>query len=397
MTIDQTPAIAWVEKGSYDNHPPHNKPPSLSMDVFLEHGSWTVLRQALIPPAEETLLVLWRTPDATGVVGDLWTLMAQNSGVKEWVPEKASGWFLFDFFRQIKQYQLDLEANRRPLILNWGQKWRTPGGTQMQSPDNGCIVMLPNGDRYEIQGLARINDDVGGFFTIAGINARAAASVAAVGHYRCDGISFIKAGQDETKVRGSQGPKSKLNGLIGPRYFREFIPDFEARYVLPNVAFGPKAKAVPPGWVEHPKPGQPYADQGGVIYPEGNNKDMVPCYTGSCLLWTDAKIQEWLDWLELPTVEGVPAKKVRQARYSWAINVRGWKTDADEPPPEKRKTRIRLSESGTGVGGFESEGVMDPATAAEFAKMGVVPGVQIGRGALRFAKMWITAGLPTTV
>ena len=395
--FDQRAAAAWMDFGSYENWPPYNRPPSRNLDVFLEHGSWPVLRQAKVKPADLIDMILHPNPD----VGFVQENPNRFGSIPQWkadLSQRVKGLDWIPWLRDIKQWTLDLTARQkalRPLVVKWGKNWRTPGGTQAQSPDNGVIVMMPNGDRYEIQGLARLNDDPIGHWTIAIINQRAGSPVASVGHWRCDAISLVKAGADESKIPGSQGPKSKLNGLIGPRYFREFIPDFEARYVLPNVEFGPKARAVKPGWPEHPKPGQPYVDQGGVIYPEGPDPKMVPCFTGSHIMWTDARIQQWLDWLETPAVEGPAAKKVRSARYFWAINVRGWETDADEP--KVPKTRIRLSESGTGVGGFESEGVCDPDTAAEFAKLGVTPAVQIGKGALRYGVIVITDGVPIAV
>lgn len=389
MTIDQAPARAIERFGSSTNWPPHNRPPAMSLGTVFREGSWPIHRTATVARKDLGELVLWRNPD--GASGDLWDITGQ--GIPEWRPnlKPVGGWFL----REIRQYFADLQArqaaNRVPLRLPWGKKWKTPGGTQGQSADNGVIIELANGDRYEIQGLARIEQGPAGALTIAGINFRAGAPVAAYGHYRCDGISLIRKGADESKVRGSQGPKSKVNGLLGPAFCREFIPNFEARLVLPNVEFGPRARAVPPGWVEHPLPGQPYANSGGVTYPEGPDPRMVPCFTGLCLVGTDADIERWLSsrWI----IEGNSAHNIEDARRWYARNLRGWVTDADRPATIA--TRIRVSETGTGEMILESEGDLDPDTAVEWAVLGVTAANcwHLGDGLLDYLTLTVTDGL----
>jgi len=381
----QQPAVALTQRPNYDNWPPFNKPPSYTIGFTLVEGSWPKF-----PGYDKTIATsfrrLWRSPHTTPGGGALWDQPGRYGTIPEWIPQKATGWFLFDFFRQLKQYSLDLEAARRPLIIPWSPKWVTPGGTQIDK-DNGVIIELGGGKMYGIQGMRQVN-----VTDIIAINARCLAPVASEGDWICDGVGlWIPGGPPAV---GSQGPKAKHDGLIEPKFFSEFIPNIEVRLVIFNAEYGRNSRAVPPGWVEHPLPGQPYADLGGVTLPEGPNEWMIPCYTGFALDISDAQIEAWLNDLDR---RGLGKSAIyRESRRWFARNLRGYVNDVNRPT--QLKTRVRASETGTGVHILESTGALEPTTRAQLAARDIVAGADaggIGLDLLKFGKWVVTDGLPT--
>lgn len=368
---DQTPARAVVEFSDVTNWPPTSAPPQYSIRTAFREGSWAEFQGRNAKGTRR----LFRNP-----AGDLWYQPARYGSIREWQPAKATGWFLFDWLRQLKQWDFDMAANRTPLVIPWDPSWREAGGTQAQAADNGCIVILADGTSYEIQGMAPLSD-----LDIAGINARCLQPVARRGDYRCDGITHRRPG---VTPHGSQGPVWKGDGLLRPEHLERFVPGLELSYVLPNTEWGPKARAVAPGWVEH-RNSQPFAGRmGGAIIPDvGPGK--VPNFCGLALDITDAEIERWINWCETDP-DGISPSGRRHLAQNW----RGYETDADRPTT--LGTRIRVRESGTGQAILESVGDSDPTTAAAWAIHGVTAknAGGIGRGIYRFGRLVVTAGFP---
>lgn len=379
---NQQPAVAFTLRPDYDNWPPHNKPPSYSIGVTYDLGSWPKF-PAYDKTQATTFRRLWRNPNVAPGGGATWDQPGRYGTIKEWQPQQATGWFLFEFLRQLKQYSYDLEAARRPLIIPWSNKWVTPGGTQIDK-DNGVLLDLGGGKLYGIQGMREASAT-----DVIQINARCLAPVASIGDWVCDGVGYWEPGSPP--ARGSQGPKAKHDGLIEPNFFSEFIPNIEVRAVLFNVEFGPKARAVPPGWVEHPLPGQPYPNH-SVVLPEGPNEWMIPSYTGFCLDISDAQIKAWLDDLDR---RGLGKSAIyRESRMWFARNLRGYVNDVNRPT--QLKTRVRSAESGTGVHIFEGTGGLEPATRARLAARDITSATdmyELGRDLLKFGKWVVTDGL----
>ena len=384
--IDQTAATAVVDWGDSSSWV-GAKPPT-GIGIALLEGSWPGFDAAAIDPATGVPQVdgyrrVWPNPDFAPPEYE----PARFGTIDEWRPKykPVSGWFL----RELRQGWADIAARQAaagtPFLLPWSSQWATPGGTQVHK-DNGFRVKLagalipgrtdgkryPAGHRLESQGLARLENDLVGHAHIARINFLAGRPVARVGDWRSDGLSY--ATPATTVVTGSQGPKGKGDGLIDDVTMSKFIPQFEARLVLPNVQFDTtnlverlRAQAVGAGWVEHPKPGQPYAS--AVNYPAGNHRRMVPSFAGFIFRITDARLEEYLDHLE--RLEGKNAT-LRESRRWLVRNLRGWVTDADAPPAGTvPKVRIRVSETGTGGKMFESPGILEPGQRARFAARGV--------------------------
>lgn len=389
MTIDQTPALALDLLGDADNWPPRRLPPSHSIGIMTEEGSWPEF-PGYDPTIATTSRVMWRSPQAAPGGGALWDEPGRYGTIPEWQPAKASGWFLFPWLRNLKQWSLDMEANARPLLVPWSNSWREAGGTQ-EDKDNGAVVLLSGGRWLEIQGARPVNVSDVWLINLRG-------GKAALGHWVCDGVGLVTP-QTRKFVQGSQGPLSKRDGTVGPEYLTRFLPDFEARLVGFNVAFDTTAPdpavAVPPGWVEHRLAGQPYRNH-PVTLPAGRHPNMIPCYTGFALDITDAGIEQWL--AHLAATGRRKSIRYEEARRQFARNLRGWQTDADAPKAgTKRPTRVRLAETGTGSKMLESKGTLEPVTAAAFAKCDVVTaadGAALGEDITRFGAWVVTDGLP---
>ena len=154
----------------------------------------------------------------------------------------------------------------------------------------------------------------------------------------------------------------KADGLLRPEHLAGFVPGVELALVLPNVQKGPKAKAVPPGWVEL-KEANPFAGRtgGAVIDDVGPGTVWNFCPFG--VLINDRAIEAWLVHLDTNYPgDGIPAAK----RRNLIRNLRGYETDATKPaePP----TTLRCRENGTGDAIIESNGDL-----AGFAAQGVTP------------------------
>lgn len=378
MVLDQTPAQAVTLWGDADNWPPTNRAPSYTLGTSLGEGAWPEHDLRTTPLTERGERRIWRNPDQSN--GDLWYQPGRFGTILEWQPKKATGWFLAEFFRQLKQFALDMDAVRRPLVIGWGRKWREVGGTQGTHVDNGAIVIGLDGTSFEIQGMVPCSA-----WDIAQINGRCLAgqgvAYARLGDYRVDGISHRRPG---ITPHGSQGPVWKADGMLRPEHLDRFVPSLELSIVLPNTEWGPTARAVPPGWVEHPN-SQPFASRMTVRIPDmGPGK--VPSFTGLAVDVTNDGIDAWLRWLavEFPG-DGIDPER----RRTFACNLRGWAWDASKP--KTLATRIRVRESGTGGKILESTGDL-----ADWAVRSVTPANagQLGRGLLRFGLLTVTDGLP---
>lgn len=301
------------------------------LGITLGHGSWPIQ-----PGWDKTRatgnIVVWPNPD----VGTVRENPGRFGTIAEWKPKRATGWFLFDFFRQLKQFALDLEAIRTPLLVPWGPGFSGAGGTQPESPDNGVLIdtKADGSEGIEIQGLAPIEDNLVGRIKIAQINQRAMAPVAAIGHFWCDGVGRRAPGVIGT---GSQGPIWKRQGLMRPNYLAGPVDDC-IRTVIYNAQFGTGATHARNGWVEHPEARQPYRNH-PVTLPMGNDPRMIPCYQGWRLVISDSQIQAWLDW------SGATGA-LRESKWWLAVNLRG----------DGRRATMRAAESGTGWPIFESSG-----------------------------------------
>lgn len=348
---DQAPARALVEKSSSRNWPPFNEPPTNTLGTSLHAGAWVEHDERALSAADRGERRIWRNPDQT--YGDMWNQPGRFGSILQWQAKRASkalpGWL-----RQLRQYALDLDACRTPLVLPWGARWREVGGTQAQAADNGCIVTVADGTSYEIQGMAPLSD-----WDVFQINLRVGAEVARRGDYRVDAITHRRPG---VTPHGSQGPVWKADGLLRPQHLAGFVPGAELALVLPNVEKGPKARAVPPGWVELTT-AQPFAGRTGGAQIADVGTGTVPNFCPFGVLIDDRGIEAWLTHLDTnyPS-DGIPAAK----RRNLIRNLRGYETDASKPP--EPPTTLRCRENGTGVAIVESNGDL-----AGFAAQGVTP------------------------
>ncbi len=343
---------AFVRKGARGNWPPTNNPPSYSIGFTLGHGSWPEWEAR-----NATMKVrMWRNPNPSPDGSYIWDEPARYGSIAEWKPKKAKGWFIHPFFRDLKQWQLDIDAVRTPLPLPWGKNWCGPGGTQSTSSDNGMIVNIDAERSYEILGLAPLS-----VTDVAQINARALAPVASLGDFRCDGIAARAPG---IRPHGSQGPLWKRDGLLRPDDLSRPWTE-PKRLVAFNVDWGPKATAAKGGWVEHPEDRPPYE---GV--PESGHADLIPCFTLFRLDITDADIEAWIE------SEGVHDRNLAESMRWFARGSRsqGW----------------RLAESGTGVPFIESTGGVVPSERSAWAARGITDEAtanRLGRNLLRFGTL----------
>ena len=164
----------------------------------LGHGSWSVVQAPAKPTAWRTF---WRAPVTTPTEGDWWSSRGRFGTIPQWFPAPTGLPWL--------DIPAALGALRTALVLPWDRSWTEVGGTQAQSADNGMIVVMPDGTRYEFQGMAPL-----GMVGAVAANIRTFWSgLPAPDHYRIDGVYWSGSGQ---APQGSQGPWSKLDGLMRP-------------------------------------------------------------------------------------------------------------------------------------------------------------------------------------
>lgn len=343
-------AQAFINKGARGNWPPTNNPPSHSIGFTLGHGSWPEWHAK----NSDRTARLWRNPN-----GDLWDQPARYGTISAWKPAKATGWFLFDFLRQLRQYALDLEAIRRPLVIPWGKNWSGAGGTQPGSSDNGCIINIDDQRSYEIQGLAPLSAT-----DVLQINARALATVAYLGDYRCDGIAARAPG---VKPVGSQGPWWKRDGLLRPDDLSRPWTE-PKRLVVFNTQFGPNAQARKPGWVEHTGSTPPVEG----LPANGTDPDLIRCAEWLKLDITDDEIEQWI------TDEDVDPRT--NLAESMRCLARGCRSQG-----------LQVRERGTGNPIIESTGGTVPAERSAWAARGVTSediARNLGRNLFRYGRLY---------
>lgn len=316
----------------------------------LGHGSWPVYEAPAKPSQWRTV---WRAPVTTPTEGDWWASRGRFGSIPQWFPAPTGLPWL--------DWPASIAATRWALILPWEPSWREVGGTQAQSADNGCIIVMPNGSRYELQGMAKL-----------GLSATAAnfrtffSGLPAPDHYRIDGVYWSGSGQ---APQGSQGPWSKLDGLMRPDWLAGPWPG-PVRLVGFNPQFGFGATAVKGARVEHV-----HAEQREQwvrdILPTGNDPRMIPCGQRFKVDITDDQIEQWLD------AEGIPQNATLRASKRWfAIGM--------------RTHGMRLSETGTGDPILESSGGVNPTEAAAWKARGVSSeqiANQIGRNLFRYGTL----------
>lgn len=220
--------------------------------------------------------------------------------------------------------------------------WKQVGGTQGQSSDNGMII-VDGPNRWEVQGLAP-----------SGSN------------WRVDAISYVAPGR---RSQGSQGPWSKLDGLMRPSWLSGPWPG-PVRLVTFNPQYGPGARAVSGARVEHPRADQREAWVRAIL-PTGDDPRMIPCGQVLRLDITDAAIERWLDAEKVPTMS-----QLRVAKRWFAHGL--------------RDHGMRLSETGTGDPILESSGGANPVEMAAWRDRGVVDEAtanNLGRGIFGFGEL----------
>jgi len=236
-----------------------------------------------------------------------------------------------------------------PLVIPWGPGWRGGGGS-----DNGVIIAGRNGETITAQGLAPL-----AWWHRLQISAATwwRANLTEW-DWRADAISITRPGD---QVRGSQGPWTKLDGLLVPELLASDAPwPGPLRLVAVNGQWGPGATAAPGAWVEHPGPAR-YGHMAAEV-PSGADPRCIPCGSVIRLDITEQQISRWLD----------AAKATGRLRETKARFARGL-----------RDTGMRLSETGSGEPIIESCGAVNPVDRKAWASLGVtnnIEATQLGAG-----------------
>ena len=238
-----------------------------------------------------------------------------------------------------------------PLTVPWGTGWRGGGGS-----DNGLII-IDGARTITLQGLAplswwhRAQIVLGSRFR----------SQPSEWDYRADGIGTTGPG---TAVRGSQGPWTKLDGLLTPEHLASDDPwPGPLRLVTANPQWGPGATAAPGAWVEHPGP-KPVGYMAPEV-PSGPDPRTIRCGQRLFLDITNAEITRWLDTSRVPG-----ELRAAKARFARGLRDHG----------------MRLSETGSGEPIIESCGGVNPVDRKAFALLGITTETQANQlGAGLFA------------
>lgn len=338
-------ANAFLNWGSYKHWTGEQTEPLDGIGITLGHGSWPVwaARDAT------TQLRVWPNPELWDQPGRYGTVPAWNVG----------GRFTSDPLRR-----------RYPAAIPWDAAWSGAGGTQAHASDNGLIVEYGDGTAWTLQGTRP-----GHAFDGAAIAARCSrwwppnfAAPYRPGDMIADAIRWVAPGVPQ---RGSQGPISKLDGLLRPEHLAGPWGR-PVRLVGFNVAHGPGAKAVAPGWVEHPRAGQRAASGGlPVALPEGDDPRMVRPFTLFRLDITDDDIMRWLD--DQNITDGV--LRTSKGWFAQGLRDRG----------------MRLAETGTGQPILESSGGVNPDERQRWADRGIRTdrdARELGAGLFRYGTLY---------
>ena len=294
-----------------------------------EEGSWPEF-PGYDPTIATTSRVMWRSPRRLPAAG-FWDEPGRYGTIPEWQPAKASGWFLFPWLRNLKQWTLDMEANARPLLVPWSNSWREAGGTQ-EDKDNGAVVLLSGGRWLEIQGARPSTCRMCGSST----------SVEARPRW---GIGCVMASGSSPRRRGSsyRGRKARCRNATAPS-----APSTSPGSSLTSRPGSsdsmsrrhdrPRPRRRSPARLGGASPRRPAVPEPPGDAPAGRHPNMIPCYTGFALDITDAGIEQWL--AHLAATGRRKSIRYEEARRQFARNLRGWQTDADAPKPgAKRPTQ----------------------------------------------------------
>lgn len=247
--------------------------------------------------------------------------------------------------------------------IPWNPAWRGAGGTQWERADNGIIIENGDGTAWVLQGLRLAQ-----WWDLVQLNVHFRTTKIKQGTYVADAIRFVSPDRVQ---RGSQGPWSKLDGLLRPEHFSgELPPPPWISFVGFNVAHGPGAKPYPHdgALVEHPGKGQ-RAKAGGlpVKLPEGDDPRMIRPGQRFTFAISNEQIAQWLDDENVP-----PTSPLRQTKRRYATLL--------------RDVGLRVKETGTGQPIVESTGGVNPAEAAKWAAIGVTAATarDLGRNLFRY-------------
>ena len=371
---DQVEAL--IRYGSASSWP--DGTPNYDLGTRFDKCSWPIWDQKL-DNGNRTIRV-WRNIDMSD--GDMWGSDLRYGTILEWKPQpkKATGFFLFDFLRQLRQKQLDLEAKaqaaRTPVVIPWGQGWGGDDGTS----DNGVIIRCEDGTSYEILGLRQL-----GPIGAAGVNLKILADlkkpIASQYDYSCD---FIRHRRPPTHKSPSQpidtqGPQWRQDGMLTPEHVTGMAPT-EFRMLIFNTSFGPSAKAFKPGWTEHKRPVPAYNPE--IKRSQGSTDKSVDCYQPFYFDISDADIERWIS--EAPK----NTEHLANARRWFARNLRGYYSD--DQKSHLRVPTLRVCASGTGNKILESVGWVNPRHRKAWAEAGLKSAndaVLLGKDILKYGTL----------
>ena len=248
----------------------------------------------------------------------------------------------------VDRHRLGCEDAARSAGDPVGPGWRGGGGS-----DNGVIIAGRNGETITAQGLAPL-----AWWHRLQISAATwwRANLTEW-DWRADAISITRPGD---QVRGSQGPWTKLDGLLVPELLASDAPwPGPLRLVAVNGQWGQgdrRTRCVG----RAPGPAR-YGHMAAEV-PSGADPRCIPCGSVIRLDITEQQISRWLD----------AAKATGRLRETKARFARGL-----------RDTGMRLSETGSGEPIIESCGAVNPVDRKAWASLGVtnnIEATQLGAG-----------------
>lgn len=373
-TRDQAEAL--IRYGSSTSWP--DGTPDYDLGTRFDKCSWPVWDQKM--DGGTRTVRLWRNPDLSAP--GMWDEPIRYGTIEEWIPKpkKASGFFLFQFLKDWRQAQLNLEAiataARTPLRIPWGQGWGGDQGTT----DNGIIINCTDGTSYEILGMQPL-----GAIGAATLNARVLADpnnpVAFPDDFRCDFVRHRRppGHPSPSQPRDTQGPQWRADGMLTPDHVTRMCPT-EFRLVIFNTSFGPTAKAFGDGWTEHKGSTPAYNPE--IKREPGSTDKSVDCYQPFTFDITDAQIEAWIANASPETAH------LASARRWYARNLRGYFSDADKG--SNTYSSMRVCVSGTGRKILESVGWRNPRLRKAWAEAGIKSAndaVLLGQDILRYGTL----------
>lgn len=273
---------------------------------------------------------------------------ARWAGCHEYVAEKATGWFLFDFARRWKQAELDMKAYRTPAKIKFDSKrFKRPDGT------DGIIIVFE--DATERNSVQMLNPRVMNKGDADYMNFFMLGEYAKPGDIVVDGMARRNPITSRTMAGHGFGGvgSSRLDGVIRSEWLRDkHIPTALSMSTVP-ISFGPEAVFRRPATVvEHPKGtdrNQHGIDSTGT-YPMGPGPYAVPHGSRFYLTISEEELTRRLNKRGL-----VGAYRDSVATVMRALMVFGWVVD----------------ETGHYVSGFEIQSRNTGEAAADYAMAGL--------------------------